>query len=165
MRELGFARRALGHAHDHEPERVMADQHAGVHRDRRKSVQIIGKACLAERQPRRARAQIIPEHFDFAGQRRRDRKSAVADDLGGDALAHLALSLGIDRQREIRVGLDVDEAGRDGEAGRVDGFACGIGDVPDRRDAIAVDGKIALDAGIAGAVVKRSAADQDVVHD
>ena len=46
----------------------------------------------------------------------------MADDLGGDALAHLALGLGIDRQREVGMGLDVDEARRDGEAGGVDGF-------------------------------------------
>ena len=115
LRQLGRARRALGHAHDHQAQRVVADQHAGIHRSGRKRVQIIRKARFAERQPRRARAQIILEHLDLAGQRRRDRKAAMADDLGGDALAHLAFGLRIDRQREIRMGLDVDEARRHGE--------------------------------------------------
>ena len=30
--ELGLGRRAIRHAHDHQPQRVVADQHAGVHR-------------------------------------------------------------------------------------------------------------------------------------
>ena len=115
------ARRAVRHAHDHQAQRVVADQHAGVHRGRRKRVEIVGKARLAERQPRRARRKIIAQQLDLAGQRGRDREAAMADDLGGDALAHLALGLGIDRQREIRVGLDVDEARRDREPGCVDG--------------------------------------------
>ena len=61
----------------------------------------------------------------------------MADDLGGDALAHLALGLGIDRQREVGMGLDVDEAGRDGEAGGVDGLLRRAADVATMRRAIA----------------------------
>ena len=33
------------HAHHVEPQRVMADQHAGIDRDRRKAVEIFGKAA------------------------------------------------------------------------------------------------------------------------
>ena len=47
----------------------------------------------------------------------------MADDLGGDALADLAFGFRIDRQREIGMGLDVDEAGRDREPCGVDGLA------------------------------------------
>ena len=84
----------------------------------RKAIEVLGKARLAKRQPRRARAQIVLQQFDLAGQRRRDREAAMADDLRGDALAHLAFGLRIDRQREIGMRLDVDEARRDGEARR-----------------------------------------------
>ena len=116
--ELGRGRRAVRHAHHHQAERVVADQHAGVDGGRREAVEIIGKGQLAERRPRRRRRQIVLQQFDLAGQRRRDREAAMADDLGGDALADLALGLGIDRQREVGMGLDVDEARRDGEARR-----------------------------------------------
>src|SRR5580698_1516189 len=70
----------------------------------------------------------------------------MADDLRGDALAHLALGLRIDRQGKIRMGLDVDEAGRDGEAGRVDGLVRGAGHAPDGGYAIAIDSEIARGA-------------------
>ncbi len=89
----------------------------------------------------------------------------MADDLGGDALAHLALGLRIDRQREIRMRFDVDETRCDREALSVDGLECRTGEAgPDCRNAAACDGEIAGNARIAGAVVQNSAADQDVVH-
>ena len=63
------------------------------------------------------------------------------------------------------MGLDVDKARRDGEVLGVDDFSRAVGDAwPDRGDAAVGDGEIAGDAGIAGAVVQSSAADQDVVH-
>ena len=36
-------RRAVRHAHHHQPQRVVADQHAGVDRRRREGVEVIGK--------------------------------------------------------------------------------------------------------------------------
>ena len=87
----------------------------------------------------------------------------MADDFGGDALPHLAFGLGIDRQREIGVGLDVDEARRDGEAGGVDGFLCRAADAANRGDTAVLDRQIADDARTAAAVVDRPAADQYVV--
>ena len=100
----------------------------------------------------------------------------MADDLGGDALAHLAFGFRIDRQREIRMGFDVDKTRRDGEVLGVDDFSRGPLPNPpplagdgrvgvDRGDAAVGDGEIGGDAGIAGAVVQNSAADQDVVHE
>ena len=60
LRELGRARRALRHAHHHQAQRVVADQHAGIHRSRRKRLQIIREARFAKRQPWRARARDNP---------------------------------------------------------------------------------------------------------
>ena len=90
----------------------------------------------------------------------------MADDLGGDALAHLAFGLRIDRQREIGMGFDVDKTRRDREPRGVDDLARGAGNAAaDRRDAAARDRQIiAGDAGIAGTVEQDSAADDDVVH-
>ena len=88
----------------------------------------------------------------------------MADDLGGDALAHLALGLGIDRQREVGMGLDVDEAGRDREPVGVDhlgGVAARF--AADRGDAAVADGDVARLARGAAAVEQQAAADQDVV--
>ena len=108
-------RRPVRHAHHHQAQRVVADQHAGIHRGRRERVEVVGKGGFAKRQPRRARAEIVAQQFDLARQRRCDREAAVPDDFGGYALAHLALGLGIDRQGEVGMGLDVDEAGRNRE--------------------------------------------------
>ena len=161
--ELGRRGRALLHAHDHQAQRVVPDQHAGIHGGRRKRVEIVGKARLAERQPGRARAEIIAQQLDLSGQHRRDREPAMADDLGRHALAHLALGLGIDRQREVGMGLDVDEAGRDREPGGVDHLRCVRGrDRADRRDPAVADGKVARHAGLAAAVEQEAAADQNV---
>ena len=163
LRKLGRRGRALLHAHDHQAQRVVPDQHAGVHRGRRKGVEIVGKRRLAERQPRRARAQVIAQQLDLAGQHRRDREPAMADDLGRHALAHLALGLGIDRQREVGMGLDVDEAGRDREPGGVDHLGRVAGrHVADRRDPSVANGKVAGHARAAAAVEQQAAADQNV---
>src|ERR1700734_2019473 len=89
----------------------------------------------------------------------------MADDLGGDALAYLAFGLRIDRQGEIRMGFDVDKTRRDREILGIDDFSRAVGDVrPDCGDAAVRDGEVRGDAGIAGAVVQNSAADEDVVH-
>ena len=90
----------------------------------------------------------------------------MADDLGGDALAHLAFGLRIDRQREIGMGFYVDKTRRDREPLGVDDFSRGAGNAAaDRRDAAFGDGQIvAGGAGIAGTVEQHSAADDDVVH-
>ena len=68
----------------------------------------------------------------------------MADDLGGHALAHLALGLGIDRQREVGVGLDVDEARRHRQAGRVDHFRRIVAEIgADGGDAAVADREVA----------------------
>ena len=139
------------------------DQHAGVHGGGGKAVEIVRERRRLERQPGRARAQVVAQQLDLARQRRRDREAAMADDLGGDALAHLALGLGIDRQGKVGMGLDVDEAGRDREAGGVDDLGCRVPEVrSDGGDAAVADGEIAVPAGGAAAVEDQAAADQDI---
>src|SRR5215467_844068 len=88
----------------------------------------------------------------------------MADDLGGHALAYLALGLGIDWQREVGMGLDVDEARRHGKAVRVDDLGCCVIDVrTDSGNAAVADGDIAALAGRSRAVEEKTAADQDVM--
>ncbi len=88
----------------------------------------------------------------------------MADDLGGDALAHLAFGLGIDRQREIRMRLDVDKAGRDRETRHVD-FAMGLARrIAEGGNAAVGNGEVAALSGPPAAVVERAAAQDQVVH-
>ena len=143
----------------------MTDQHAGVHGGRGETVEVSGKGCFLERQPWRARAQIVAQELDLARQRRRDREAAMADDLGGHALAHLALGLGIDRQREVGMSLDVDEARRHRQSGGVDHFRRIVAEVgADGGDAAIADREVAGPARGAGAVEQQPAADQDVMR-
>src|SRR5262249_45749238 len=102
--------------------------------------------------------------LDLARQRGRDREAAMADDLGGHALAHLALGLGIDWQREVGVSLDVDEAGRHGKAARVDDLGGRLVDArPDSGNAAVAECDMAALARGSRAVEEKAAADQDVM--
>ena len=89
----------------------------------------------------------------------------MADDLRRHPLTHLALGPGIDRKREIGMGLDVDEAGGDREGARIDylrGLAWKV--FPHRADAAIVDCDVARSARRAGAVDEQAAADQQIVR-
>ena len=48
------------------------------------------------------------------------RRAAFADDFAGDALSQMTLTVAVGEQRRARLALDVDEAGRDDQAGRID---------------------------------------------
>ena len=59
--------------------------------------------------------------------------------------------------------MNVDEAGRDGEAGGVDGARGGAsGQAAHGRDLALPDGEVADEGGVAGAVDDAAAADQEV---
>ncbi len=164
LRQFGRGRRPRRHAHHIEPQGVMADQHAGVDRDRREIVEIFGETGLAERQPRRAGAQIIADQFELAGQHRRHRKPAMADDLGRHPLAHFAFGLGVDRQGEVGMRLDVDKARRHRQTrGLYDPRRPGRQRAAERRDTAVADRDIADLARPAAAVDQDAAADQDLL--
>ena len=158
--ELGQARRPRFHAHHVEPQSVMADQHAGVDRCLRKAAEVLAKGGLAKRQPGRAGAQVILDQLPLTGEDRRDREPAMPDDLCCHTLPYLALSLGVDRQSEIGMGLDVDKARRDGKTFGIDrpGRVRRKG-LADRRDPAAAQGDISYLARPAAAVDDEAAAD------
>ena len=96
---------------------------------------------------------------------RRDRKSTIADDLERDALADLRLRARVERQREVRVGVDVDEPGGDDLAAGVEHAAGRPGRARlDGGDAAVEHGDVGLAAGRAAAVDDVAATDQEVVH-
>ena len=132
--ELGRLGWPVLHVHGHQPERVVADQHGDVDRGRRITRRVLGERGLPEIEPRGARPQVAGQRLGLAGQGRRHREPAMADDLGGHSLAYLALGLGHEGQGEVGMGLDVDEAGRDDQAPGLDD-ACSA-----RRDVVADGG-------------------------
>ena len=91
--------------------------------------------------------------------------AAVAGHQGGQPLPDAALGEAVDVQREVGVAVDVDEAGADGPAGRVDG-ACGLdpGRIADEGDPAAIDDEIGFAGRGAGAVDQAAVADDEVGH-
>ena len=88
----------------------------------------------------------------------------MPNDLGGHALPHLALGLWVDRQSEIRMGLDVDEAGCDRQTLGVDRPCLARRKASaDRRDPVAAHRDVGDLARPTTAVDDEPAADQDVV--
>src|SRR5262249_1342471 len=109
--------------------------------------------------------RLSPEPLGPLGQRRSGREAAVADDLERHALTDLRLCAGIERQREIRVGVDVDEAGRHHLAARVDHTVSRTRRPPlERDDTTGADAHVAVTARRAGTIDQGPAANQQIVH-
>ena len=120
MEKLAVARRAVLHAHRHQAQRVVPDLHDGIHRDCRPRRHIVGEIGFGEGQPGRACRKIMGEEVGLPGQGRRNREAAIADDLRGDPLADLCFRQRIERQGEVGVGMNVDEARGKDPSGPVD---------------------------------------------
>ncbi len=91
-------------------------------------------------------------------------RAAFAQDLGGDALANLALGIAVFEQREVGMRMDVNEAGcHDQTAGVNLAFAGAGRDASEGRDFVAPDGQIAVPPGIAAAIDNLAVADDQIV--
>ena len=90
-------------------------------------------------------------------------QAAVATHDRGHTLGCFEVQGGVVQQRHVVVGVDVDEAGGDREAGHVDHARRLAIDGPDRRDASAGDRDIGLALRRAGTVDDVAAADEYVV--
>src|SRR3546814_6590941 len=73
------------------------------------------------------------------GPRGREADAAIAHDDGGDAVPTRRRHFLVPRRLSVIMGMDVDEAGGDDPAARVDLFAPGGQVRADRDDAVAVD--------------------------
>ncbi len=102
--------------------------------------------------------------LDLAAGRR--GRPAFAHDLGRDALRHLREAARVVHQREDAVAEDVDEAGADDHAGGIHHLAGRIGRQTsgrrDRGDAVAGEGDIAVEPGIARPIHDARPANQHV---
>src|SRR5262249_11460249 len=115
--------------------------------------------------PRRARRKIIGEQAGFSRQGRRNRKAAIADDFGGDSLADFRFRQRIERQGEVGVGVNVDEAGRENSPRPVDLPRRAVASPRlDGRNASVADGDIQQSRRASRAVDDSGAADYQIVH-
>jgi hypothetical protein len=88
---------------------------------------------------------------------------ALAQDLGGHALADLALGMAVLQQQQVGVRVHVDEAGGDDQPGGVEGAPGRPRHPADGGDAIAAHGNVAAEPRVAAAVDDGSVADEQVV--
>jgi hypothetical protein len=142
----------------------VADLEDRVHRRGREAVRVRRERRVAEREPRRARGQVLAQVGGAARQRGCGGEAAVADHFGRHALPDLAFRFWIQRQREVGVRVDVDEARREREPGGVD-EAAGLAQVgADRGDRAVRDRDVDASRGRTGAVEHLGAPNQEVVH-
>jgi hypothetical protein len=166
--------RALGRrvAHHITPHRGVADVAADVQRELAlEPAPVVGEAAAA---PAEALAHRLAAHaldarehagepVDVVGPRGVEREAAVAGEHGGDAVLHRGRRDRIPVELHVVVGVDVDEAGRDDEAVRVDDAACVVRDAADRGDSPVAHRDVGGVGGQAGSVDDAAAADHEVV--
>ena len=100
---------------------------------------------------------------DVLGPHRIRRIGAVADHLGRDALAHLALTARIEQQAEFGVGVDVYEAGRDHQPGSVQGLRRGCcREIADGANPVAGHPNVGPLPRLTGAVNNGSPTDNEI---
>jgi hypothetical protein len=162
---LLLGRRAVVQPDGHQAQGVVADLHDHVHRGGREAVHVPGEARLRDLDPGGEAGQVLLEQAGAPGHGWRDGEPAVTDHLGRHALEHLALGPRRVGQREVRVGLDVDEPGRHHQAAGVDRAArrprVGRGD---RDDPAVADRDVRAHRGRPVAVQHLPAADDEIVH-
>ena len=90
---------------------------------------------------------------------RRKGNAAVPEQGGGDAVPGDRRHVRIPADLGVEVGMQVDEPRRHGMAGRVDFLAPLAADFADGADGVAVDGDVAFERLVAGAVDNGSVAD------
>src|SRR5204862_466805 len=92
----------------------------------------------------------------------READAAVAHDHGGDAVPGAGLHAPVPGGLAVVVGVDVDEAGGDQLAARVDFFGAGAGDLSNGGDAAVLDRDIGFERRLAGPVDDGPAAHDQV---
>jgi len=93
---------------------------------------------------------------------RADRVSVLTHDLQGDPLTDAALRVRIDQQREVGMGMDVDEPRRQGHTRQVDLLRPGGGDRSHLGDTITRNRNVQLQPGCARTVEHRGSAQHKV---
>ena len=88
---------------------------------------------------------------------------ALTQYLGGDALMNLALSAAVYQERVVRMGMHVDEAGHNGEAGCIDDAACaGVPQFPHGGNGVPANAEVGVIPRVAASVDYAAVAYQHV---
>ena len=153
--------RAARHPHHGGADGIVPDQHRDVEA-RRSALDHFEVAAITLPSGHRC---VTEESAEVVAHRLVGRRThpAVANHLRGDTLHQLEVHRGRGQHREVVVAMDVDEAGREREAARVDLelAACAL-DFADRHDPIAAHREAAKERRRAGAVEDARAANDDV---
>src|SRR5437762_2971218 len=94
----------------------------------------------------------------------RDGEPAVAHDDGRDAVPRRGARLRVPEELAVVVGMEVDEAGGEGEARAVELAGAALGDAPDGRYAVTGDGEVAARGLAAAAITEERAPNDEVGH-
>ena len=160
-------RRAKLVAHHRPVDRAVAHERRHVHAE---PTRVEAFQVLAEALPAHVDAAVVgvPDSaapgVTGAGDRRA-AMPALPDDLGGDALVHLALRPAVHQQREVGVGMDIDEAGTHREPVQLDALLrLKVGQVPDARDSAVLDSDVGPERVTSRPVEDLSASEYHVDH-
>ena len=168
--------RLLAHrafAHDDAADRRVAREKAGVEADRTiQPIEIIAKALPVPRHrgfeslqrhafdPRQHRREI----FGRFGRQRRYRKAAKASQHRGHAMKAGGAERRVPEDLHVVMGVDIDEAGRNDPACRIDGLARFFAHFADCDDAPVPDADIAGKSWAARAIDDRAAGNLEIQH-
>ncbi len=156
LRDLLRRGRSRVVAEHHAPHLLAGDVRDGVHRDALplEPIEVLGERRPVDAWPvARLGRKSVP----------RRRRRALAGDVERDALPDLALRRAVGQQRHLGVRVEVDEAGRDDQARRIDRPSRRLAvERPDRGDAIAANADVRPNGRAAGAVQHLPAANDDV---
>ena len=134
--ELGRRRRREVVAFDDVADLVVRHLRDDVHRD----------ALLAERLP--VAREVGPGALRLRQPVARRHRRSLAEHVERDALTHLALGVAVVEERLIRVRVEIDEAGSDDEAGRVNRARRRAGHATDGGDLAVLHGDVAQNQGL-----------------
>ena len=110
---------------------------------------ILGQRAPFERCPFSAGGQL-PRRASSGG---RSDGITFAENFRRHPLANLALGQPVFEEQRIRVGVDVDEAGRDHQSGRVNFMQSRAPwNFADRGDAVPFDGNVSIEPGVPGSI-------------
>ncbi len=166
VRQLGVRGWAVLHAHRRTAHGGVPHQRHHVHPQRRHARQELVEGAPVEGQPAVHEGHVLAKQRVALGHDGRRGEAAVARDLRRHALLGLAAGHRVERQVEVGVGVDVDEARREHAPRGVHGFpGLGPGERPHLGNAAGPHAHVGPKGGLAGAVQHLCVTDQQLEHE
>src|SRR6185436_14926409 len=153
-----------------DPHRRVAEDEGDVHRnlvvERRQLARHGEPVGLDARRAVETGVELDVAIAILCGLERGMRVAVDADELGGDALAHLGLVAWLAQDGQARVGVHVDEARRHDVPGGIDAPRClqRAGIASEDTDGVALHAHRRVEAGVAAAVDHEAVTDEQIEH-